>query len=179
MPADVDHRCPFCGSRFRTGATACPSCDLPLLGADGSHPPERRRTPFDGAALFADDPEAGDDTALERRQQLATERRGGEPMRCVVVAINAAEADMLSDMLRAQGVACLVRSLGLHSYAQHSERCEILVPESSLTEARELLRLEEPAVAVHGPSPHAFAAIVVIGLLAVAAVIALLVALAY
>ena len=54
MPFFEDTTCPFCGARFQPGASACPACDLPLLGEDGSRPPERESTPFDGASLFDD-----------------------------------------------------------------------------------------------------------------------------
>ena len=112
MPFSEDNTCPFCGARFSPGASACPACDLPLLGEDGSRPPEREPAPFDGASLF-DEAFPGEEFLPQRSFQppLATERRnreGGESMRCVVVAMNRAEAEMLEDMLRAEGVPCMV-----------------------------------------------------------------------
>lgn len=153
-----ENSCPFCGAEFETGAHRCPSCDLPLLGADGSHPPQERPAPFDGATIFdesqaavgvdlVDNPEVG--------PPLAT-RSPGTAMRCAVVAMNQAEADMLCQMLRAQGILSVVRTPDLHSYGGASLRCEVLVPESQVAEARRLLHVERtqtPTVA--GPTPAA------------------------
>lgn len=173
-----DINCPFCGARFEQGATACPACDLPLLAADGSHPPVRHK-PFDGAGFFEDAPF---DTELQREvpfdhddvfdPALATQQRGGA-MRCVVVAMNEAEADMLGDMLRTEGVPCIVRTVGSHAYQQMSARCEVLVPEFALPAARQLLRIEEPGPEPwEGPSVPGIAVAIVLGLFAIAALIA-------
>ncbi|MBJ7355423.1 MAG: DUF2007 domain-containing protein [Thermoleophilaceae bacterium] len=148
MPFFEDTTCPFCGARFSPGASACPACDLPLLGEDGSRPPERESTPFDGASLF-DEAFPQDGFLPERSYEppLATElrsREGGDAMRCVVVAMNRSEADMLEDMLRAEGVPCMVRTLGTEFYSLTGNRVEVLVPEYALSTARELLRIEEP-----------------------------------
>src|SRR6476620_4342545 len=133
MPVFEDTTCPFCGARFSPGASACPACDLPLLGEDGSRPPERESTPFDGASLF-DDAFPDDDFMPQRDLEppLATElrnREGGEEMRCVVIAMNLAEAEMLEDMLRAEGVPCMVRSTGPVSFKGMDYRCEVMVPQ--------------------------------------------------
>lgn len=188
MPVDQDTSCPFCGTRIESGASACPVCDLPLIGENGEHPPARRSAPFDGAELF-DQAFSDDATAEGAFAPLSRGRhaphpvgRGYEPadgpMRCVVVAINEAEADMLSDMLRAEGVPCLVRPSGLQSYAQSSVRCEVLVPQAQLPIARELLRVEEPAAEASEISPHLFTLGVMFLLFAAAAAVALLIALA-
>jgi hypothetical protein len=177
MPLFEDTTCPFCGARFSPGASACPACDLPLLGEDGSRPPERESTPFDGASLF-DDAFPDDDFLPERSFDLplATEaptREGGDSMRCVVVAMNRSEADMLEDMLRAEGVPCMVRSIGTEIYSMTRNRCEVLVPEYALPTARELLRIEAPAPQeVETPS-------VAIALMIVAGVVATILCVAF
>lgn len=179
MPVFEETSCPFCGARFHSGASACPACDLPLLGADGEHPPERRRAPFDGASLF-DEAFPDDDFMPERsfERSLATERReGDDEMRCLLIAMNQAEADMLESMLRAEGVPCLVRLLGPRPYSMASSRCELLVPEFALPHARELLRIEESPAVVEGPRPLVLAGSIVAGLIALVAIIALIVVL--
>lgn len=176
MPVHEDIKCPFCGVQVDSDAEACPACDLPLLGADGAHPPTRSRTPFDGAAIFEDAPSGGADwRARSEQRQLALERsaRADEPLRCVVVAINEAEAEMLCEMLRGEGVPCMVRTPDLHSYAQLSARCEVLVPESLLANARELLRIEAPQEGAPGVSPHFFTIGLMLLLVGVAVAIAL------
>jgi hypothetical protein len=192
MPNSADTTCPFCGARFRPDSTACPSCDLPLLGPDGSHPPKRRppfaaprfdedddSAPFDGASLFdeAFPAEAGDPAGFERRvTPLATEYRSGrgEAMRCVVVAINQAEADMLEDMLRAEGIPCLVRVVGRQADFVGPSRRELLVPESALRAARDLLRIEQPEREDLPAPSWRFAVTVLGGLIAVALCVALI-----
>ena len=195
MPNSADTTCPFCGARFRAGSTACPSCDLPLLGSDGSHPPKRRPPfvappldeddeggPFDGASLFDDafPADAGEPAGFERRSMpIATEYRSGrgEAMRCVVVAINQAEADMLEDMLRAEGIPCLVRVVGRQADFVGPSRRELLVPESALRAARDLLRIEQPVDQPQAASPTTLAFAVLGGLLIAAVCIALILSL--
>lgn len=182
MPYFEDTRCPFCGARFQPGASACPACDLPLLGEDGSRPPERESTPFDGASLFDDAfPEEEFLPASRFDPPLATERReGGDAMRCVVVAMNRSEADMLEDMLRAEGVPCMVRTLGSEFYSLTGNRVEVLVPEYALGAARELLRIEEP-VAEERTEMMSYATltfIILAGVLALAGCVALAMAFA-
>ena len=87
-------------------------------------------------------------------------------MRCLVVAMNRSEADMLEDMLRAEGVPCLVRSIGTEIYSMTSNRCEVLVPEYALPTARELLRIEAPAPEELKTPSVALALIIVAGVLA-------------
>ena len=179
MPFFEDTTCPFCGARFQPGASACPACDLPLLGEDGSLPPERESTPFDGASLF-DDAFPEEDFMPQRRLDppLATElrnREGGDEMRCLVVAMNVAEAEMLEDMLRAEGVPCMVRSTGPHTFKGMDSRCEVLVPQFALSAARELLRIEAPA-AEEPAAMMSYATLtflIVAGLLALAGCVAL------
>jgi hypothetical protein len=177
MPVHEETTCPFCGARFHSGASACPACDLPLLGADGQHPVERRRAPFDGASLF-DEAFPEDDFMPQRSFEppLATERReGSDEMRCLVVAMNQAEADMLESVLRAEGVPCLVRQLGPQPYSMTSSRCEVLVPEFALPHARELLRIDDAPVIAEGPRPLVLAGAIVAGLIFLAAAVALIV----
>lgn len=175
MPEFEETSCPFCGARFHSGASACPACDLPLLGVDGSHPRERRRAPFDGASLF--DEAFPDDDFMPQQSfesPLATERReGDETMRCLVVAMNQAEADMLESVLRAEGVPCLVRMLGPQPYSMTSSRCEVMVPEFALPHARELLRIDDEPLAADSPKPLTLAVSIAAGLVFLAAVIAL------
>ncbi|MFT4048963.1 MAG: DUF2007 domain-containing protein [Solirubrobacterales bacterium] len=178
MPVNQDISCPFCGARFRSGASACPACDLPILGENGEHPAARASAPFDGAALFDEAfPEEIFTPVSRGRPQplLAQSRRAGdETMRCLVVAMNQAEADMLSDMLRAEGVPCMVRPSALQSYVQTAARCEVLVPEFALSAARELLRIDETEPEFPGPRPAMIAAAIVAGLIAIAAIVGLL-----
>jgi hypothetical protein len=174
MPDFEDTTCPFCGARFSPGASACPACDLPLLGDDGSPPPQRTRTPFDGASLF-DEAFLDDEFMSERstyEPPLATERRGepgGDSLRCLVVAMNQAEADMLEDMLRAEGVPCIVRLIGAEPYI--NGRREVLVPQFALASARELLRIEEPPAELQRPSVRVLAGAIAIALMLAAACI--------
>lgn len=143
MPVFEETNCPFCGAEVDEGAAACPACDLPLLAADGSHPPTRgRRAPFDGAGLLGE----GELPAATRT--VTARQRGDEPLRCLVVAANQAEGEMLCSMLRGEGIPCMMRPPDLQSYAQAGARCELLVPERFLTPARQLLRIEAPAAAV-------------------------------
>jgi hypothetical protein len=175
MAASEDTRCPFCAARIDPADQACPACDLPLLGADGSHPQSRSPAPFDGAALF----DAG--RSGESRRRTATERRveAGEKdtLRCVVVALNQAEADMLCDMLRAEGVPCLVRPPELQSYAQHSLRCEVMVPARELPVARALLRMDPVDRIESAPAPSYFTLTLLLVIVAAAALVALAVTL--
>ncbi|MGK2878037.1 MAG: putative signal transducing protein [Solirubrobacterales bacterium] len=178
MPFSEDTTCPFCGARFSPGASACPACDLPLLGEDGSRPPEREPAPFDGASLF-DETFPGEEFLPQRSFEppLATERRsreGGDSMRCVVVAMNRAEAEMLEDMLRAEGVPCMVRTIGSEQYSSIGYRCEVMVPEFALGTARQLLRIEEPAPEVPSATPFPLPLAIAIGLFLVAVSLALI-----
>lgn len=182
MPPDLDTSCPFCGARLKNSAQACPDCDLPLLGPDGEHPAPRPRALFDGAALF--DEAFTDDSTVSRaelEQRLATKRRGRRtgPLRCVVVALNQAEAEMLCDMLRSEGLACMIRSPELQSYGQSSLRCDVMVPEEDLQHARELLRIEAPQRQSSQPAmaPHLFTLVLLLAVVLVAAIIAILIAL--
>lgn len=180
MASPRDKSCPFCGARLAGEPSACPACDLPLLGEDGEHPPTRSRAPFDGASLFD---EAFPDDAFEPAhlpdRRLMTERRSDiGQLRCVVVAINQAEAEMLCDMLRAEGLRSMVRSPDLQSYGQTSLRCEVLVPEEDLSAARDLLRIEPPSASAETTAPHLFTIGVMVFLVAVAAAVALLIAFA-
>lgn len=189
MP-NSDNNCPFCGARFSSGAIACPVCDLPLFDPENPTRVERREhprradsaVPFDGAALF-DEPIFDEpllESAFERTTPLATESWSttgrGQTMRCVVVAINQAEADMLEDMLRAEGIPCMTRTIGSPTPPDFLAigRREVLVPESALPAARDLLRIETPLVEGTPAPPLALAATILIGLVAVALCVSLL-----
>lgn len=176
MPIYQDTNCPFCGALFAVDDAACPSCDLPLLNPDATDPPRRPRSPFDGAELF-DDAFAGDEFDLDRGESypLKTERRSsGNRMRCVVVAMNQAEAEMLESVLRAEEVPCMLRMLGPRPYTMSGSRCEVLVPEFALPFARELLRVEDSPEVATGPSPLVLAGGIVAGLIVLAAMVALI-----
>lgn len=148
MAIHGETRCPFCDARIDSRLAACPSCDLPLLGERGEHPPPRGPAQFDGAAPLAGGiPGLQADTRIGEGPLLAAEHPGAgaaENLRCVVVAINQGEAEMLCQVLRAEGIRCMVRTPDLHSYASGSVRCEVLVRESDLQASRELLRIPEP-----------------------------------
>lgn len=175
MPIYQDTTCPFCGARFDAEDSACPSCDLPLLNPDAVDTPRDHRSPFDGAELF-DDAFAGDEFDRDRRPShpLKTERRSsGNRMRCVVVAMNQAEAEMLESVLRAEEVPCMLRMLGPRPYSMSGSRCEVLVPEFALPFARELLRVEDAVEGPVGPSPLVLAGAILVGLVILAAMIAM------
>jgi hypothetical protein len=191
MPNSADNSCPFCGARFSPGSSACPVCDLPLFDpnrSERSGRTGRRRAangpaPFDGAALFDDAYSEDFDEAFLREAPMATERawerspsRRTESMRCVVVAINQAEADMLEDMLRAEGIPCMTRTIGSPTPPDFLAiaRREVLVPESALAAARDLLRIDTPLVDHESTAPFTFAATVFAGLIAVALCVALI-----
>lgn len=203
MPNSADNNCPFCGARFSTGSSACPVCDLPLFdpadptrsssakgrrsGGDRSGHGDFRGTgapaPFDGAGLFDDmlfDDEFQGDEELGRRSQLVTESWSQDVhsrrMRCVVVAINQAEADMLEDMLRSEGIPCITRTIGNPTPPDFLAigRREVLVPESALPAARDLLRIETPLTEDSPTPPMALAATLLFGLIAVAVSVSLL-----
>jgi hypothetical protein len=81
---------------------------------------------------------------------------------------------MLEDMLRAEGVPCMVRLLGPQPYTLTSGRREVLVPEFALSAARELLRIDEPPAEPPHVSTRAIGIAIAVGMLLVAACIALL-----
>lgn len=206
MPNSADNNCPFCGARFSTGSSACPVCDLPLFDPSdptrttsaGSRRGGGDRTgdegvraagtpaPFDGAGLFDDllfDEDFAADEELSRRSQLATEYWSQDVhsrrMRCVVVAINQAEADMLEDMLRSEGIPCITRTIGNPTPPEFLAvgRREVLVPESALPAARDLLRIETPLIDDPPTPPLALVATILVGLFAVALCASLLIGL--
>lgn len=197
MPNSADNNCPFCGARFSTGSSACPVCDLPLFdpadptgsrrGGNGRKERAGASMPFDGAGLFEepmfDDGTMSDlfeDGPQRRRAPLATEAWSRDPrgqaMRCVVVAINQAEADMLEDMLRSEGIPCMTRTIGNPTPPDFLAigRREVLVPESALPAARDLLRIETPLIDDSPSPPLALAFTILVGLVAVALCVSLL-----
>jgi hypothetical protein len=155
MGVETGGICPFCGSEFELGASACPSCDLPLLTTEPAHV----------GALAVRAP----------RREFAS----GE-LRCVAVAANQVEADMLESLLRSEGIPCLVRrSFGadVPDFLAAGRR-DILVPEGGLAAARNLLQLPASSRDLPAPSPLALALAVLAGLLFVAACVAAIVLLA-
>lgn len=92
------------------------------------------------------------------------------PLRCVVVALNQAEADMLEDMLASEGIPSVVRRIGRADVPDFlaAGRRELLVPESALTAARELLRVEDVGAEYEPTSPLALGAAVLAGLALIA-----------
>ncbi len=156
MDSEMFDTCPFCGSEFELGAAVCPECDLPLLQAEPAHV---------GALA----------TGRSTRREFAT----GD-LRCVTVAANQAEADMLEGLLRSEGIPCVVRrSFGadVPDFLAAGRR-DILVPEGGLAAARSLLQLPPVTREASAPSPSALALAVLAGLLFVAACVAAIVLLA-
>lgn len=164
--------------------SSCPECDLPLLTDVGANP-----TVFDGADLFEDQIAA--DAGFEFEPQLLpvgmlnpSRRPRPEftrgPLRCVVVALNQAEADMLEDMLASEGIPSVVRRIGRADVPDFlaAGRRELLVPESALTAARELLRLEDVSGDYEPTSPLALGAAVLAGLALIALCVSAIVLLA-
>lgn len=142
--------CPFCGCEYEAGASACPSCDLPLFTGEPAHV---------GAVA----------TSVAPRREFAV----GE-LRCVTVAANQAEAEMLEGLLRSEGIPCIVRrSFGsdVPDFLAAGRR-DILVPEGGLAAARDLLMLSPEPPPPHQQSPLGLALAVFVGLLLVAAGIA-------
>lgn len=185
MPDITDTTCPFCGVEFELGAAACPACDLPLVVPDGTP----SRSPFDGADLFEtlerDEsmrrrPRVGM-LAIEQQQPLPEYARGD--LRCVVIALNQAEADMLEDMLRSEGIPCLVRAVDNIGPAGMPQilgagRREVMVPAAALSDARDLLRIEAPEQELNAGKPFALSMAVVAGLAMVVLCISLIIAFA-
>lgn len=146
MDYEVTDTCPFCGCEFEVGASACPSCDLPLLTGE----PARV-----GAVA----------TSVAPKREFAV----GE-LRCVTVASNQAEADMLEGLLRSEGIPCIVRrSLGsdVPDFLAAGRR-DILVPEGGLAAARDLLMLSAQPSGVSRQSMLGLALAVVFGLMLIA-----------
>jgi hypothetical protein len=171
MPDANETTCPFCGVEFELGAAACPACDLPLVVPDGTP----ARSPFDGADLFENlerdetmrrRPRVGM-LAIEHEQPMPEYARGD--LRCVVVALNQAEADMLEDMLRSEGIPCLIRAVDNIGPAAMPQilgagRREVLVPATALSDARDLLRIEAPINEPVVNTPFAMSMAVVAGI---------------
>lgn len=152
MDSESTGTCPFCGCEFEIGTSACPSCDLPLFTGE----PARV-----GAVA----------TSVAPRREFAV----GD-LRCVTVASNQAEADMLESLLRSEGIPCIVRrSFGsdVPDFLAAGRR-DILVPEGGLAAARDLLQLPADAAEPSGASPMSLAIAVLVGLLLVAAGVAVM-----
>lgn len=183
MSTSSDTTCPFCGAAFPLGSLACPACDLPLL-SDGDSAEDGGRL-FDGAGMvdtgaMFDEMEAeliaGDrDESLRRRPRMGTlaiQHPAPRPeytqgaLRCVVVALNQAEAEMLEDMLRSEGIPCMIRRLGRADVPDFlaAGRREVLVPEQGLEAARDLLRVEAPFPQSTMTSPTSLAYALIAGI---------------
>lgn len=196
MSSNSDTTCPFCGAAFPLGSLACPACDLPLL-VDGE-PVHDDPRPFDGAgmvdsgAMFdvIDSESHGDirDESLRRRPRMGTlaiQHPAPRPeytqgaLRCVVVALNQAEAEMLEDMLRSEGIPCMIRRLGRADVPDFlaAGRREVLVPERALEAARELLRIEAPLDQSSLTSPTSLAYALIAGIAFVVLCVGLIVGL--
>lgn len=155
MDVETGGACPFCGCEFELGASACPSCDLPLLTSE----------PASVGALTVSAP----------RREFAT----GD-LRRVAVAANQVEADMLESLLRSEGIPCLVRRSAGADVPDFlaAGRRDIMVPEGGLAAARSLLQLPASTRELPTPSPLALAVAVLAGLLFVAACVAAIILLA-
>lgn len=110
------------------------------------------------------------------RPEFAT---GG--LRRVAIASNQAEAEMVESLLRSEGIPCIVqRSPGadVPDFLAAGRR-DILVPESGLAAARDLLRIEvsETSADDGAPSPLMLAIAVLAGVLMVALCIAVIIGL--
>lgn len=142
--------CPFCGNKFQPGASACPTCDLPLL---------------------VEHARVGAVTASAPRSEF-----GSGDLRRVAVAANQAEAEMLEGLLRSEGIPCVVRrSFGsdVPDFLAAGRR-DILVPAGGFAAARSLLQLPE-TTDLPSPSPWAVAAAVLGGLVFIVACVAAIV----
>lgn len=199
MSPTSDTTCPFCGAAFAPGSTACPACDLPLL-VNGRAPDPTGRAVFDGEGMLdldhSDefdmpeiDPAGGfRHESLRRRPRVGMltmhqvpvkpEYTQGE-LRCVVVALNQAEAEMLEDMLRSEGIPCMIRRFGRAELPEFfaTGRREILVPERALDAARELLRIEAPLAQAPMTSPGTLALSLLAGIAFVVLCVGLIVGL--
>jgi hypothetical protein len=168
MQIDAENTCPFCGVEFEHGASACPSCDLPLLSADE----------IATANLTADNPARVGMVAVTDRRPRPEYTIGD--LRRVVVATNQAEADMLEDMLRSEGIPCVVRRAGradLPDFGASGQR-EILVPEGGLAAARDLLLIKPLEFTESSTSPLSLFAAAVCGIALVALVVVVMLAFA-
>lgn len=152
--------CPFCGAEFELGASACPSCDLPLLTEDVEAPSSGRGVTVTAAP----------------RPEFAT-----GSLRRVAIASNQAEAEMVESLLRSEGIPCIVQrnpGADVPDFLAAGRR-DILVPEGGLAAARDLLRIEvgdAPAGDV-APSPLLLALAVIAGAFALALCIAVVIGL--
>ncbi len=135
--------CPFCGFDLPLDVDACPRCNLPLAEPVGA----------------------------EVNPPLPEYCRG----RLVVVTTvnNQAEADMIDGLLRVEGIPCIVKR---NQRAEKSEwpiaeLYDIVVPESGVFAARELLQLPD-VPAYTGPSARGMVIGLAIGMLLLVAVVA-------
>lgn len=182
MSPSSDTTCPFCGAGFEPGSTECPSCDLPLFDTGGDSASESEL--FDGADLL----ESGArDESMRRRPRtglMAVDHPPPRPeytegeLQCVVVALNQAEAEMLEDMLRSEGIPCLVRRVARADVPDFlaAGRRELLVPERALPAARTLLRIEPSEVSPQTVSSGSLALALLVGVAVAAICLGLLLA---
>jgi len=166
MQTETENICPFCGVEFEHGATACPSCDLPLITPDRIASVNARARAGERVGTLA--------VAGRPRPEYSA----GD-LRRAALAMNQAEADMLEDMLRSEGIPCVVRRsqrADLPDFGASGQR-EILVPEGGLAAARELLNVDSQQPAAGYGSAVPVAAFVVAGI--VLAILAIVIFLAF
>ena len=124
--------CPVCGSEYVAGIVTCADCDVPLI----SEPPRGENE--------ADDPIFDD------------------PVVTAVEVYNPTEAEIICSLLRAHDIPCILKAE--NQYAVDATytvgplaRRRILVRESDLDRARELLRATpqpDPSLLPEGDDPH-------------------------
>lgn len=117
--------CGACGSRHSEQERFCPTCRFPLVYATAPPPPTERH---------------------ERARKVKRQYSDGRLVR-VASARHQAEAEMLAEMLLDEGVASVVRRSGgfdVPDFLAAGPR-DIMVAESGVEIARDVLRIERPA----------------------------------
>lgn len=121
--------CPFCGQELPAGAETCPHCDLPLAAPAGEDRGDRFPPPL-------------------------REYCEGRLVR-VISASNQSEAELLEGLLRSERIPCVVqRSLGsdVPDFLASGWR-DVMVPESGVAAARQMLNLPPQQEALPKPQP--------------------------
>lgn len=150
--------CPFCGGNFQPGASVCPACDLPLLTE---------------SELEEDFASRGSLLTVTTRPRPEYSRGG---LRRIAIASNQAEAEMVESVLRAEGIPCVVRrtrGADVPDFLAAGRR-DILVPETGVAAARDLLRIDASDVRTQSSttSPLALATALAAGLALIIAIVA-------
>lgn len=123
--------CGACGSRHSEQERFCPTCRFPLVYATAPPPPTERH---------------------ERARKVKRQYSDGRLVR-VASARHQAEAEMLAEMLLDEGVASVVRRSGgfdVPDFLAAGPR-DVLVAESGLDVARDVLRVVAPDEPPPGP----------------------------